>query len=393
VPPAYTGVSPIDALVVLLQHAGGAFAFQLPTISDAFTGGDQAYDGPFYKTRSPLSVVDEVEVPTFVVGGEYDLFQRGEPMLFERLQANGVPSRFVLGPWTHLDATSTPGLEDAGIGTLDELTLRWFDRYLRGRPDASLDRDVHPVTYYEIGSGTWRTAPRWMPGSVHAETFQLDGVATPGTPGALVTGEVTSTGADDVQQVPVAGLCTRSASQWTAGALAVPGCDDNRLNDSTGTSYETAPLSDDLHLLGPINVRLFTSATREDGLLSVHVEDVAPDGHVERLTGGWQTLSHRALDRERSRRLDGEIVQPYHPFTRAAQKPAVPGEVMRVDVEVFPTGAVLQEGHRLRITVQQLDVPHLLPTLPQLFDSTGNVVTIHHSPQLRSRVILPVRVG
>ena len=391
VPPAYTGVSPIDSLIVLMQHAGGAFSFQLPAVSDSFTGGDQAYDGPFYHLRSPLSVVDKVQVPTFVVGGEYDLFQRGEPMLYERLRQNGVPSRLVIGPWTHLQAATAPGLEDAGMGSLDELALRWFDRYLRGVQDPTLNHDVRPVTYYEIGSGKWRTAPRWMPGSVHAETFQLDGTATPGTPGALVPGAVTGSGQDDVYQVPVSGLCTRSASQWTAGIVAVPGCDDDQVNDSTGTSYETAPLDHDLHLMGPIDARLFASTTRQDGMLSVHVEDVAPDGHVERLTGGWQVLSHRALDKGRSRFLDGQVVQPFHPFTRAAQKPAVPGKVMRVDVEVFPTGAVLEKGHRLRITVQQMDVPHLAPTLPQLFDSTGGVVTLYHSPQRQSRIILSAR--
>ena len=32
-------------------------------------------------------------------------------------------------------------------------------------------------------------------------------------------------------------------------------------------------------------------------MFSVAVEDVAPDGTVTRLTGGWQVLSQRALDR------------------------------------------------------------------------------------------------
>ena len=31
-------------------------------------------------------------------------------------------------------------------------------------------------------------------------------------------------------------------------------------------------------------------------MLSVAVEDVAPDGTVKRLTGGWQVISHRALN-------------------------------------------------------------------------------------------------
>ena len=42
-----------------------------------------------------------------------------------------------------------------------------------------------------------------------------------------------------------------------------------------------------------------------DGMLSVSVEDVAPDGSVKRLTGGWQVISLRDLDTSRSRYLDG----------------------------------------------------------------------------------------
>src|SRR6476660_2364522 len=137
-------------------------------------------------------------------------------MLYERLRANGVPTRFLLGPWTHIQA-SAADLSGAHVGTMDELVLRWMDRYVRGVSDSALATDVKPVTYNEIGGG-WRTAPGWMPASIEARTFQLDGAATPGTPGKLVRG-TSAGGSDDVYPVPVAGLCTRSASQWTAGLL------------------------------------------------------------------------------------------------------------------------------------------------------------------------------
>ena len=74
-------------------------------------------------------------------------------------------------------------------------------------------------------------------------------------------------------------------------------------------------------------------------MLSVAVEDVAPDGTVSRLTGGWQVISHRALRHARSRYLDGKLIQPFHPFTQAAQQPLAAGAVAPVDVEIFPTGA------------------------------------------------------
>ncbi|NUS51878.1 MAG: CocE/NonD family hydrolase [Nocardioidaceae bacterium] len=391
VPPKYTAVDPASGTAALLQHAGGALAFQGPTIGDAVAGGDPAYDGRFYRLRSPLSVVDKVRVPTFVTGGEYDLFQRGEPMLYQRLRASGVPSRLLVGPWTHLQAATAPGLPAQGIPSLDALALRWFDRYLRGSADPSLGDDVRPVTYYEIGSGRWRTADRWLPRTVHARAWRLSGSATPGTPGRLTRSTRTTAGADRVYPVPVAGLCTRSASQWTAGLAAVPGCEsDNRLNDLAGTSYETAPLGRAVHVMGPVNARLFASTTAPDGMLSVHVEDVAPDGTADRLTGGWQVLSHRAVDRSRVVRRDGEVLQTYHPFTRAAQLPVPAGKVLPVDVEVFPTGAVLRKGHRLRITVQAFDTPHLSPTATQLPGAAG-VITLHHSARYPSRVVLPVR--
>ena len=120
------------------------------------------------------------------------------------------------------------------------------------------------------------------------------------------------------------------------------------------------------------------------------VEDVAPDGTVSRITGGWQVVSHRALDRTRSRYLDGLLVQPYHPFTRATQVNAPAGAVVPVDVEVFPTGAVIQPGHRLRLSVQAFDVPHLLSPLPNLL-SQLMPLTIHTSPAHPSTLTLPVR--
>jgi putative CocE/NonD family hydrolase len=203
---------------------------------------------------------------------------------------------------------------------------------------------------------------------------------------------VTGSGADDVYPVPVTGLCTRSASQWTAGLAAIPGCEtDNQVNDQAGTSYQTAPLTKDVHVMGPINARLFASTTAKDGMLSVHVEDVAPDGSADRLTGGWQVLSHRAVDNTKVVKRGGEVLQTYHPFTKAAQLPVESGKVMGVDVEVFPTEAVLKAGHRLRITVQAYDTPHLSAPLPQQVNQTGGIITIHHSAAYPSRLVLPVR--
>ncbi|MGH3498637.1 MAG: CocE/NonD family hydrolase [Nocardioidaceae bacterium] len=397
VPPLYSPTDPTGFLSVLIAHLHGAAGFQARLVLDSLTGGGAAYDGPFYATRSPLNVINRVRVPTFIVGGEYDLFQRSEPLLFQALQRDGVPTKLVFGPWNHLQASLGQALPAGSLPSVDALELRWFDHYVRGRPDPALNRDIAPVNYHEQVSHRWRTARHWLDRDIHARTWQPSGTATPGSPGVLVRGRPTS-GADNVYPIPVTGLCTRSASQWTAGALSGYGplqnpCDSSSAaNDQAGTSFQTAPLRTPVHILGPIDAHLYASTTAHDGMLAVHVEDVAPDGTVSRLTGGWQVISLRRLDESRTVRRDGQILMPYHPFTKASKQLVAPGQVVPVDVEVFPTGAVIPAGHRLRVTVQAFDVPHLFPTVPELLDSVG-VISLHHSATERSRIVLPVRGG
>jgi putative CocE/NonD family hydrolase len=398
VPPAYAGDDPASAVKALLDRLTTATTFTAPLLASAVLGGDPAYDGQFYADRSPINVIRKVKVPTFLVSGEYDLFQRGTPLLFEQLQKQGVPVRMITGPWDHLQGSSGADVGKAGYGSLQELWLRWFDRYVKGKKDPRLLKDIKPFTYYEQGSGSWVRVKKYVDRDLRPASFRLSGDAAPGgRTGALVrVGRKAQPqpGTATVPPLPVTGLCTRSASQWTAGILNLafpdsPCLKDNAANDLGGVSFQTEPLRRTLRVQGPINARLYTATPTGDGMLSVAVEDVAPDGTVSRLTGGWQVLSQRALDQSRSRYLKGRLIQPFHPFTRESQQPVPAGAVVPVDVEVFPTGAAIRPGHRLRISVQAFDVPHLLPPLtgvPQLAP-----LTVYASDVYPSVLTVPVR--
>ncbi|WP_418064234.1 CocE/NonD family hydrolase [Pimelobacter simplex] len=393
IPPAYGLQEPKAGLKMALDHLMGGLTFTLPLATQALLGGDPAYDGPFYRERSPIEVLDKVTVPTFLVGGEFDLFQRGTPLVFERLQQRGVPTKLIFGPWDHLQGSSGAEVAKAGYGPLNELQLRWFDQYLKGR-DGKLGQ-ISPLTYYEQGSGAWVRKAKWIDTDLRARSFQLSGSASIGGKAGTLTTGAPAAGTAVVPPVPVTGLCTRSASQWTAGIPGLllgdlPCFKDNRLNDLGGVTFDTAPMTKAVRFQGPLDARLFVSTPSGDGMLSVAVEDVAPDGTVSRISGGWQTIAHRALDKTRSRYLDGRLLQPYHPFTRAAKARLPRGQVAPVDVEIFPTGAVIAPGHRLRISVQAFDVPHLLSTVPDL---VGHLVpvTIHTGPGTPSSLTMAVR--
>ncbi|MEO6473407.1 MAG: CocE/NonD family hydrolase, partial [Aeromicrobium sp.] len=392
-PPAYAATSPASALKSVAEHLTGLATFTLPLLLDAAAGGDAAYDGKFFADRSAINVVPKVNVPTFFIGGEYDLFQRGTPLLFENLRKRGVPTKMIIGPWDHLQGSSGKDVGKAGYGSLGDLQLRWFDKYLKGAKDTSLDSDIPPMTYFEQGSGDWRKAKDWIGPNLKAASYKLSGKSsTGGAAGNLTTGSVAD-GTSDVLPIPVAGFCTRSASQWTAGVMNLlpiknPCLANNAINDKAGVVFDTAPMTSAVSIQGPINAHLYASSIGGDGMLSVAVEDVSPSGTVSRLTGGWQVISLRAVDQAKSRYLDGKLIQPYHPFTKASRKQLTTGEVAPVDVEVFPTGAQIKKGHKLRISIQAFDVPHLLPNL-SLAPGTLTVISIYNSAKYPSELTIP----
>jgi putative CocE/NonD family hydrolase len=399
-PPTYTPNDPAEGAKVLVQHTGGALSFQASQVLDSSTGGNAAFDGPFYRVRSPIERISKVRIPTFVVGGWFDLFQRGEPLLYQALVRNHVPTRLLMGPWYHITAGN--GLPASGIPTLDDLELRWMDHYVKGLPDPGLDNKrgatdtIAPVTYYENGSGKWRTANHWYAPDVTFRALHLSGPASPQSPGTLTAAAApASQAADTLLPDPATGVCSRSTVQWTAGAGGGDGtpCEtDGRANDATSLSYDL-PLKADMHLLGPMTARLWIgSAQGRDSLVTARVEDVGPDGTATQMSAGWCTISLRALDQQRTVFANGLMTMPYHPFTQASTLP-VPsdGSPVEVDVEVYPTGWDLAAGHKLQLTLQTADVPHLTPSLPEELASAGATLSIYHDAEHPSELVIPVR--
>ena len=386
-PPTYTPTNPSEAAGVMASHAQNVTAFQANLVAQGMVGGDPIFDGPFYRTRSPIEVIDKVRVPMFIVGGWYDLFQRGEPLLYQHLARNGVPTRLLMGPWYHTSASLDPGLPADGVPSIDELELRWMDHYVRGVPDPTLNKDIAPVTVFRLGSDHYTRFTSWPPKDTSFAPRYLTGNGLSG--GSLIAGARGASGSDVVPWVPTAGLCSRSLAQWTA-AGTMQGCEnDQRLNDLMGVHYDM-PVTSATRLAGPASLHLFLTTNGRDAPLTVRLEDVAPDGTSTQITAGWNLLSMRALTMSKTVKTGSWIVQPYHPFTKASVLPTPAGKVMELWVEINPTTALIAAGHTLRLAIQQTDTPHLAPSIPEQMSIIGNMLTILHDPAHPSAVILPL---
>lgn len=159
---------PIDTLSLVAEHALAGISFELQTGLDAMLQQGRVYDGPYWQERAPERVLQKIVdngVPAYLVGGQWDVFQRGEPLLYSGLQnahagrpttapmvaGQNVTSRYQLltGPWDH-------GNIGAGID-LYELELQWFDHWLKDI-DTGIADTATPLHVIEPGGDTYSVA-------------------------------------------------------------------------------------------------------------------------------------------------------------------------------------------------------------------------------------------
>ncbi len=381
---------PLTGLQTLLEHLVGAVThFQVPTILKALLGDEEtAFDSDFWRIRSPIERADRINVPTFVVGGLNDLFQRSEPLWFERLKGR-VPTKLLIGPWNHIATAGIPsnGLPADGVPPLNHIQLMWFDQYVKGM---NVGADKLPnVTQFVTGHGHYATTTDWPHPAIKAERLFLRGDKSMGTarPGADEASAI-------IAQIPIEGLCSQSLSQWTAGLaglLPIPCFSDDTFDQIPSATFSTPVLAADYYLNGPIQADIWMSTTSLDAGVSVRISDYDPaTGKSTPLSNGLLTASMRAVDNQRSRFIGNEMIQPWHPFTKASVLPVKSGEPMLVPVEIFPTSALIAKGHQLRLSIAASNLAQGLPPVPTLVGSAVGAITVYNDAARPSSVVLPV---
>jgi predicted acyl esterase len=125
-----------------------------------------------------------------------------------------------------------------------------------------------------------------------------------------------------------------------------------------GVTFLTPPLAVETEIVGPSAAKLFVSSTTTDADIFVVLRVFSPDLKEVVFQGaidphmpvgqGWLRASHRQLDKKLS--------TPYRPYhTHAKKQPLKPGEVVALDIEIWPTSIVVPAGHRIALTVRGKD--------------------------------------
>lgn len=395
------------------RHIEQIDRFHLPMI-DALVEGDPevTFDGEFWRVRSPLERVDRIKAPTIVTGALHDVFQRDSPMLYEKLR-DRVDARLIIYDGEHVQSYLPALLGTEETAPLSSLQLQWFDKYLKGIDSGT--ENIPAVTQYVKNYGMgWRgfaSAPDWPHPEARAERWYLHGAGrlvstTPPqrahthTMEAAAFADISYGKADDGRRLAIdvtlndGSACSVSHAQWTLGFAAIfppQVCYRNHRQVERGAlNYQTAPMREDYYINGPIQADLWISSTTRDAVVSVRIDEVTPLGKVRPLTNGLLLASMRAVDVARSRHLDGEMIQPYHYLTQEAEQLLVPGEVVKLQVEVFPTSALIRRGSRLRISIAPSNQAQGVLNLIRRGNVAGGVTTLYSGPDHPSSVVVPV---
>ena len=125
-------------------------------------------------TTSPAPHLDRVTVPSYNIGGWYDIFTQGTLQNFVAMRERGATpearqAKLLIGPWSHVNYRHVVGQQDFGFVSnmafmnlqtdLTGLTQRWFDYWLKGIDNGITSEP--PVKLFIMGDNVWRDEHEW----------------------------------------------------------------------------------------------------------------------------------------------------------------------------------------------------------------------------------------
>jgi putative CocE/NonD family hydrolase len=149
-------------------------------------------------------------------------------------------------------------------------------------------------------------------------------------------------------------------------------------------TFETPPLAAATEVTGPITVALWVTSTAADTDFTAKLIDVYPpsrwypQGYALNLTDSILRLRYR----------EGDTEVPYQP-----------GEIVKIEIELYPTSNLFAAGHRIRLDISSSNFPRF-----DVNPNTGDPLwrerrrrtcenTVFHDSARPSHVVLPVIPG
>ena len=327
---------------------------------------------------------DNLDIPLYSVGNwsGMGLHLRGNTEAFVRAKSKHKKLRIHAGTHYHPFYAEEARRDQ----------LRFFDYWLKGRKNGVMSEP--PVKLLiRTGGGKdykFRYENEWPLARTRWTKYYLRPVRQNAPAGEPAEGVLVTTAPK------TRGSLTYSASGMTKAGVASASWTSTALAGSLprmGISFETAPFAEATEITGPVNLVLWVSSTTEDMDIFATIRNIDRDGRDVWEIGqqqqpvpvakGWLRVSHRKLDLKLSR--------PYRPYhTHDERLLLKSGQIVQVQVEVWPTCMVFGKGHRIRLDIQPRDGVGAAPYTHYSADYNTGSNTIHTGGNTASYILLPI---
>jgi uncharacterized protein len=358
----------------------------------------------FWKARNIAAHLKNIKHAVLVVGGWFDAEDLAGPLLtYRAIEASspGTSNRIVMGPWSHGGWSRGEGdrLGNLSFGVKtgayfrEKVEFPFFAQALKGAAADGLPEAL----MFATGTNEWRRYDAWPPRNVEKKTLYLG----PGRK-LLPTAPAEAEAFDEYPSDP--GNPVPYVSYVTMGMRYDYMTEDQRFAATRPDVlfYETEPLTEDMQVSGPIEVRLSVSTTGTDSDFVVKLVDVYPNDFP----------SKAAEDDEETGRPPANAVkmggyqqlvrgEPFRgKFRNSFEKPEafVPGQPAAISYSMPDICHVFRRGHRVMVQVQSSWFP-LVDMNPQTFvdipkakaeDYRKATERVYRSRGLASSLTLPV---
>jgi putative CocE/NonD family hydrolase len=219
-----------------------------------------------------------------------------------------------------------------------------------------------------MGAGRWCAADDWPPPEATDERLYL------APEGGLAAGPPAGDAAPDRYVYDPADPTPTVGGSIVSWVYPPGSVDVSQVQERPDVlAYTTPVLTRDVDVVGQLRFVLYASSSATDTDFAVRLSDVFPDGRAIQLQNG--------VLRARFRDLPGD--------------PALlePGEVYRLEVDMWATANRFAAGHRIRVDISSADFPRL-DRNSNLGGASGAPIPaeqrIHRDPDRPSHLVLPV---
>ena len=178
-----------------------------------------------------------------------------------------------------------------------------------------------------------------------------------------------------------------NASQWDWRWQANPA--------GSAVSYVSAPLAADTAVVGAGAVYLWVRSSTPDVDLQATISEVRPDGNETFVQNGYMRASERKLSTDSANlfKQPSTLLDPIPTFLQADATPMPSGSFVQVAIPLYYQGHVYRAGSRLRVTIAAPNGAQPVWSFSQTVPTGTATVDIAFSATQPSTLVLPVIPG